>query len=141
MKVFDSGMPEEAYWASLFDVPAILAWLDPVAGIEPIVEIGCGYGTFTVPIARSVSGEVLHLIEQGLRAGTTPYPVPDDGSAVVRVAEAGRPDFRPGPGSPFASNRERRKALFEWLKAHPLLEHPEDLSDPVKLIREDRDSR
>ena len=27
MKVFDSGMPEEAYWASLFDVPAILAWL------------------------------------------------------------------------------------------------------------------
>ena len=58
MKVFDSGMPEEAYWASLFDVPAILAWLDPAAGIDPIAEIGCGYGTFTVPIARAVPGEV-----------------------------------------------------------------------------------
>lgn len=58
MKVFDSGMPEEVYWASLFDLPAIIAWLDPAAGIEPIVEIGCGYGTFTVPIARPVSGEV-----------------------------------------------------------------------------------
>jgi SAM-dependent methyltransferase len=51
-------MPEEAYWCSLFDVPAILAWLDPAAGIGPIAEIGCGYGTFTVPIARAVSGEV-----------------------------------------------------------------------------------
>jgi len=25
MNVFDSGMPEEAFWASLFDVAAILA--------------------------------------------------------------------------------------------------------------------
>jgi ubiquinone/menaquinone biosynthesis C-methylase UbiE len=58
MKVFDSGMPEEAYWASLFDVPAILAWLNPAAGIDPVAEIGCGYGTFTVPIARCVPGEV-----------------------------------------------------------------------------------
>jgi SAM-dependent methyltransferase len=58
MKVFDSGMPEETYWASLFDVPAILAWLDPAAGIDPIAEIGCGYGTFTVPVARAVPGEV-----------------------------------------------------------------------------------
>lgn len=90
---------------------------------------------------RSVSGEVLHLIEHGLESGTEPYPVLAEEAGPIRVAEAPRPDFRPGPGSPFASNRERRKALFEWLKAHPLLEHPEDLSDPVKLIREDRDSR
>ncbi len=58
MKVFDSGMPEEAYWASLFDVPAILSWLDLAAGICPIAEIGCGYGTFTIPIAHAVPGEV-----------------------------------------------------------------------------------
>jgi SAM-dependent methyltransferase len=51
-------MPEEAYWRSLFDLPAILAWLDTAAGIDPIVEIGCGYGTFTVPIAQTVAGEV-----------------------------------------------------------------------------------
>ncbi len=58
MKVYDSGMPEEAYWRSLFDVPAIVEWLDPAAGIDPVAEIGCGYGTFTVPIARTVRGEV-----------------------------------------------------------------------------------
>jgi plasmid stability protein len=91
---------------------------------------------------RSVSGEVLYLIEHGLAAGTTQlYPVPAAGTAPVRVAEAARPDFRPNPGSPFASNRERRKALFEWLKSHPLFEHPENLSDPARLVREDRDSR
>jgi SAM-dependent methyltransferase len=58
MKVFDSGMPEEAYWSSLFDLKAILTWLNPAAGIDPIVEIGCGYGTFTVPIAQAVTGSV-----------------------------------------------------------------------------------
>jgi tRNA G46 methylase TrmB len=52
MKVFDSGMPEEVYWSSLFDLEAILTWLNPAAGIDPIIEIGCGYGTFTVPIAQ-----------------------------------------------------------------------------------------
>jgi len=39
-------------------VPAILAWREPVAGIDPIAEIGCGNGTSTVPISRSVSGAV-----------------------------------------------------------------------------------
>jgi SAM-dependent methyltransferase len=58
MKIFDSGMPEEAYWNSLFDLKVILSWLNPAAGIDPIVEIGCGYGTFTVPIAQAVTGSV-----------------------------------------------------------------------------------
>jgi SAM-dependent methyltransferase len=58
MKVFDSGMPEEVYWSSLFDLEAILTWLNPAAGIDPIIEIGCGYGTFTVPIAQAVIGKV-----------------------------------------------------------------------------------
>lgn len=58
VKVFDSGMPEEAYWSSLFDLKAILTWLNPAPGIDPIVEIGCGYGTFTVPIAQAVAGRV-----------------------------------------------------------------------------------
>lgn len=52
MKVFDSGMPGEAYWNSLFDIPLIVNWLDPKEAGGPVVEVGCGYGTFTVPIAR-----------------------------------------------------------------------------------------
>lgn len=52
MKVFDSGMPGEAYWNSLFDIPLIVDWLGVQSAVGPIVEIGCGYGTFTVPVAR-----------------------------------------------------------------------------------------
>lgn len=59
MKVFDSGMPEEAYWNSLFDTPGILRWLNLKTTALHIAEIGCGYGTFTVPVARECSGEVL----------------------------------------------------------------------------------
>jgi SAM-dependent methyltransferase len=58
MKVFDSGMPDETYWNSLFDIPGIINWLvlGRIAG--PVVEIGCGYGTFTVAVAQEVKQEV-----------------------------------------------------------------------------------
>ncbi|MDI6757956.1 MAG: class I SAM-dependent methyltransferase [Endomicrobiia bacterium] len=50
MKVEDSGMPEEQYWNSLFNIEGILSWLN-LSQNSKIVEIGCGYGTFTIPIA------------------------------------------------------------------------------------------
>ncbi len=58
MKVNDSGMPDEAYWNSLFDIEGILAWVNQGNEIAPVAEIGCGYGTFTVPLARKVAGLV-----------------------------------------------------------------------------------
>ncbi len=58
MKVFDSGMPEEAYWNSLFDVPNILDWLSLNNLSAPVVEVGCGYGTFTVPVAKETNVDV-----------------------------------------------------------------------------------
>jgi ubiquinone/menaquinone biosynthesis C-methylase UbiE len=59
MKVFDSGMPEEQYWRTLIDIPLIIDWLELDTNIDPIVEIGCGYGTFTIPIAKKVKSQVL----------------------------------------------------------------------------------
>jgi SAM-dependent methyltransferase len=58
MKVDDSGMPDEAYWNSLFDIPRIVGWLDLKRVSAPIAEIGCGYGTFTVPIAMATNTEI-----------------------------------------------------------------------------------
>ena len=52
MKVRDSGMPEEAYWNSLFEIPHIVDWLEIKNVDGPIVEVGCGYGTFTLPVAK-----------------------------------------------------------------------------------------
>ena len=57
MKVDDSGMPEETYWNSLFDIEGIVDWL-AIPKNSTIVEIGCGYGTFTVPIAKKSAGEI-----------------------------------------------------------------------------------
>ncbi len=62
MKYRDSGMPEEAFWESLFDVPLILERLGIDAGISSALELGCGYGTFTLPVAARISG-VLHTVD------------------------------------------------------------------------------
>ncbi len=51
-------MPEETYWNSLFDIPLIVDWLNLKNVSGPIAEIGCGYGTFTVPIAKETNTEV-----------------------------------------------------------------------------------
>lgn len=55
MKVRDSGMPEEEYWESLFDVPSILSRLQ-IERFHDVAELGCGYGTFTIPVAQRIDG-------------------------------------------------------------------------------------
>ena len=56
MKMRDSGMPEEAYWETLFDVPLILDQLGVDVTLRDVVELGCGYGTFSLPVARRIIG-------------------------------------------------------------------------------------
>jgi len=71
MKVRDSGMPDEPYWESLFDVPLILSRLD-IRHFHDVAELGCGYGTFSVPVAKMVSGTVYTFdIEPEMIARTT----------------------------------------------------------------------
>lgn len=62
MKGRESGMPDEAYWSSFFDPESALDRLLPDDGkTGNVVEFGCGYGTFTLPAARRVSGFVTAL--------------------------------------------------------------------------------
>ena len=56
MKLRESGMPEEAYWETLLDVPLILERLEINQQLRDVVELGCGYGTFTLPVAKRISG-------------------------------------------------------------------------------------
>jgi SAM-dependent methyltransferase len=58
VKVPDSGIPEENYWESLFDVPLVLERLDIDGAVGNLAELGCGYGTFTLPVARRITGTV-----------------------------------------------------------------------------------
>jgi SAM-dependent methyltransferase len=55
MRIRDSGMPEESYWETLLDVPLILSTFG-IDRFHDVVELGCGYGTFTIPIAKTISG-------------------------------------------------------------------------------------
>lgn len=58
MQLRDSGMPDEGYWETLFDVPRILRSLGIDKSLNDVAELGCGYGTFTIPVARAIAGMV-----------------------------------------------------------------------------------
>jgi SAM-dependent methyltransferase len=56
VKLRESGMPDQAYWETLMDIPLILERLAIGSGLKDVVELGCGYGTFSVPVAERISG-------------------------------------------------------------------------------------
>ena len=58
MKLRESGMPAEDYWETLFDADSILARFQLGSATGDVVELGCGYGTFTLPLARRIGGQV-----------------------------------------------------------------------------------
>lgn len=63
MKARESGMPAEDYWESFFDADCIIRNLDCAKqGNESVVELGCGYGTFTIPVAKRTSG-IVHAFD------------------------------------------------------------------------------
>ena len=61
MKTRESGMPDEQTWEGFFDPPLILAKLGLTAACGCAAEFGCGYGTFTLPAARVISGTLYAL--------------------------------------------------------------------------------
>ena len=58
MKTRESGMPDESMWTDFFDAEAVLRKLGLTSSCGDVVDFGCGYGTFTVPVARMISGTV-----------------------------------------------------------------------------------
>ncbi len=58
MKVIDSGMPDETTWEGFFNVNLILAELQINSEVNDLVEIGSGYGTFTIPAAKLIKGKL-----------------------------------------------------------------------------------
>lgn len=76
MRVRDSGMPEEKTWNDFFDIDLILNEMEINSKIDNLVEIGCGYGTFTIPSANQIKGklyafdienEMLYIVDQKLK--------------------------------------------------------------------------
>lgn len=71
MKARESGMPDEQMWDQFFDPDFILKGLGIQNLTGTIVDMGCGYGTFTIPAAQMNPGIVYALdIENEMIAAT-----------------------------------------------------------------------
>lgn len=58
MKIRDSGMPDKDMWERFFSPAKILETLGFNQGVQDAVEFGSGYGTFTIPAAKMISGRL-----------------------------------------------------------------------------------
>lgn len=64
-------MPDESYWESLFNVPLILSRFD-IRQFHDVAELGCGYGTFSIPVAKAISGTLYTFdVDPAMLARTT----------------------------------------------------------------------
>jgi SAM-dependent methyltransferase len=61
-KVRESGMPDEELWSSFFEVERILDGMLVNSEIIDAADFGCGYGTFTIPVAQRIRG-ILYAID------------------------------------------------------------------------------
>jgi SAM-dependent methyltransferase len=125
MKVRDSGMPPQDYWETLFDVPGILDAFGFGPGTGDVAELGCGYGTFTLPLARHIGGTVHTLDIEADMVAITRQRAAAAGLANVRaeLRDVLTDSFGPPAGSCDAA------LLFNILHAE----------QPVALLRAARD--
>lgn len=64
-RVRESGMPPMDYWETLLDAEATLDKLNFASGLhQRVIEFGCGYGTFSIPVARRVQQLVTFDLEE-----------------------------------------------------------------------------
>jgi ubiquinone/menaquinone biosynthesis C-methylase UbiE len=125
MKGRESGMPEEAYWASFFDPEEALDRLLPAGeNSGNLIEFGCGYGTFTLPAARRIAGagtvtaldiepEMVAFVRQKAEA-----------EGVGNISPAVRDFVADGTG--LADSSQQHAMIFNLLH----------LENPVALLRE-----
>jgi ubiquinone/menaquinone biosynthesis C-methylase UbiE len=58
MKVRDSGMPEEEMWSTFFDPISMLQQIEITTDLQSVVDLGCGFGTFSIPASQIINGKV-----------------------------------------------------------------------------------
>lgn len=123
MKGRESGMPDEAYWASFFEPEAALDRLILSEGkTGSVIEFGCGYGTFTLPVARRVSGIVTALDIE-----------PEMVEAVASKAKMAGLDNIQVVLSDFVANGT---GLESDSQSHAMIFNLLHLEEPIELLRE-----
>ncbi|MCK6490403.1 MAG: class I SAM-dependent methyltransferase [Planctomycetes bacterium] len=101
MKTRDSGMPDQDWWESFFDPDGVLDALGLRHFDGPVVDVGCGYGTFTLAVARRSAQPVIAVDIEPVMVETTVRKARDAGFTHVlgRVADVTEASFGVDPGS------------------------------------------
>jgi ubiquinone/menaquinone biosynthesis C-methylase UbiE len=58
LKIRESDMPEEKLWNQYFNPAEALRLLGLNQSVVDVADFGCGYGTFTIPVARMIKGKI-----------------------------------------------------------------------------------
>lgn len=130
MLIRESGMPAQDYWETLIDVPRILDAFGFTSGSPTatgdVAELGCGYGTFTIPLAQRIRGTVHALDLDPAMVAVTEHRATAAGLANLRasVRDVLADGFGISPASCEAA------LLFNILHAE----------EPVALLRAARDT-
>lgn len=112
-------MPDEALWKGFFDPAEVVSRVGCASHPGDVVEFGCGYGTFTFPVAAGLAGTVHALdIDPGLVRRVSRKAC-DEGLTNVRAA---RRDFMTA-GTGLESGSMIHAMLFNILH----IEEPEKL--------------
>ena len=61
MKIRESGMPEKEMWKGFFNPAKAMITLGLNSRTVDVAEFGCGYGTFTIPVAKVIKGKIYAL--------------------------------------------------------------------------------
>ncbi len=124
MKARESGMPDEQMWDHFFDPDSILKRLGILNLTGSIVDMGCGYGTFTIPAAQMNQGLVYALDIENDMIVTTQEKASKAGLNNVRAIQ--RDFITLGTGLP--DNSCEYVMLFNILHAE----------EPLKILKEAR---
>jgi SAM-dependent methyltransferase len=87
MKGRESGMPDEDLWTGFFDPDEVVSRLGCTGRSGDVVEFGCGYGTFTFPVASVLAGTIHALDIDPQMVGWVERKARDDGQTNIRAAE------------------------------------------------------
>ncbi|HVO74975.1 MAG TPA: methyltransferase domain-containing protein [Ignavibacteriaceae bacterium] len=58
MRIRESGMPDEDLWKTFFDIDLIFSKLSITSSIKDAAEFGAGYGTFSIPASKIITGNL-----------------------------------------------------------------------------------
>ena len=87
MKGRESGMPDESLWTGFFDPDEVVSRLGCAGRAGDVVEFGCGYGTFTFPVAAGLAGTVHALDIDARMVGWVERRARDEGWTNLLTAE------------------------------------------------------